>query len=335
MSEMKSQVRGYQKKGDFTTVYAETHLKGIQSLPRVHRPTKEEFLRDYVEKERPVIITGMMEDWRTAQWPDFDYLKAKIGDHIVHPRTMRGKKLMSNTEAMSFRQFLDTAKEKDLYLTIATLLRPSPDSFNSVMERRVRPAFLDCLGDDIEVPFFDRKDLWEANLWMGPGLSETPIHFDQYLNIYCQVLGQKRFLLFPPVNPGFHNDDRDAEGNITYEGYEYVIEPGEMLYYPAYWFHRVFGKDDWAMSVNMWFLSREKDYYAFAANKPYERISMLKKALIAPLILAKKAQFKLRKLLGNQPATEIGATSFGPIQSKIEPLPKTPEVDESKSETVK
>ena len=44
------------------------------SLERVHKPSKEAFLEHYMKLRKPVILTGMMEDWNAlASW-NFEYL---------------------------------------------------------------------------------------------------------------------------------------------------------------------------------------------------------------------------------------------------------------------
>lgn len=38
-----------------------------------------------------------------------------------------------------------------------------------------------------------------VNLWIGNSRSVTALHKDNYENIYCQVRGEKCFVLLPPV----------------------------------------------------------------------------------------------------------------------------------------
>ena len=38
-----------------------------------------------------------------------------------------------------------------------------------------------------------------ANLWLGRGATTSPLHYDEYENLLCQVAGRKRLLLFPPA----------------------------------------------------------------------------------------------------------------------------------------
>ncbi|KAL9640410.1 MAG: hypothetical protein Q9164_000292 [Protoblastenia rupestris] len=45
-----------------------------------------------------------------------------------------------------------------------------------------------------------------ANLWLGTDQSTTALHRDGYENIYCQIIGQKHFVLLPPVEAACVNE---------------------------------------------------------------------------------------------------------------------------------
>ena len=45
------------------------------------------------------------------------------------------------------------------------------------------------------------------NLWIGNSSSVTALHRDNYENIYCQVSGQKHFVLLPPIEAPCVNEN--------------------------------------------------------------------------------------------------------------------------------
>ncbi len=312
--------RGFLMPGDITTEFGKTHLPGLKQIPRVQNLSKKEFLNEYVAKRKPVVMTGLMDGWEMNRWQDLDVLREKIGGQMVRPRIKGGRELLANTPAMSFSDFLDQAPEKDLYLTLALLMRPSYASFNRYLMRQSYPAYLPELAEDFKIPFINRKDIWEVNLWVGPGNSETPIHRDQMENLYFQIRGQKRFLLFPSANnPGFDEDARDENGNIAYEGYELLINPGEAFYFPSFWHHRVFGDPKWGISCNMWFLRTWQDLVGFVHNTPLEELpqetiqTMRRKLTRGKFIHSLKAAFKL---LPKLPPVPVGPAAFAGVKSK-------------------
>ena len=51
-----------------------------------------------------------------------------------------------------------------------------------------------------------QKDPDAINFWLGNSRSSTALHKDPYENIYVQVIGQKHFVLLPPIASACVND---------------------------------------------------------------------------------------------------------------------------------
>ena len=105
--------------------------------------------------------------------------------------------------------------------------------------------------------------------WLGPAGTVTPLHCDYDDNIFAQVLGTKRIFLAPPhhdvylytrqANPVLYGAAFDPE-HPDFERFplarqaalvECIVEPGEMLYVPAGWYHQVRALT-FSLSVNRW-----------------------------------------------------------------------------------
>jgi hypothetical protein len=113
-----------------------------------------------------------------------------------------------------------------------------------------------------------------ASLWIG-NRTTAAAHWDMSNNIACPLVGRRRFTLFPPdqvanlypgpleptpggqvvsmvnfVSPDYdrHPGFRDALGAARVA----ELEPGDMLVYPALWWHRVEALDDFNVMVNYW-----------------------------------------------------------------------------------
>ena len=116
-------------------------------------------------------------------------------------------------------------------------------------------------------PYYSR---WgEARAWLGPAGTVTPLHCDYHDNLFAQIWGRKRFVIYPPhhdpylytreANPVLFGSpfDPDAPDYETYplarqaKPIECVVAAGELLYLPAGWFHHVTAVE-FSLSANRW-----------------------------------------------------------------------------------
>jgi hypothetical protein len=115
--------------------------------------------------------------------------------------------------------------------------------------------------------YFQKWD--KPRIWLGPAGTVTPLHCDYDDNLFAQVWGQKRFLLYPPhhaeflylheANPALFGSPFDPEAP-DYTAFplarqarqiECVVQAGEMLFLPAGWFHHV-RAENFSLSANRW-----------------------------------------------------------------------------------
>jgi hypothetical protein len=115
--------------------------------------------------------------------------------------------------------------------------------------------------------YFDK--MGPPRFWVGPAGTVTPLHCDYDDNIFAQVWGRKRIFLSPP-----HHDEflYPSEANAILFGspfdpeapdfqrfplarqatmIECLVEPGDMLYVPAGWYHQVRALT-FSLSSNRW-----------------------------------------------------------------------------------
>lgn len=101
----------------------------------------------------------------------------------------------------------------------------------------------------------------------------TPAHFDILENLYVQVYGRKRVILFSPdyfrslyPYPVGHPHDRQSQVDFEepdldkfprfaeIRGMEVALEPDEVLYIPNYWWHYIESESQSkTISINFWF----------------------------------------------------------------------------------
>jgi hypothetical protein len=115
--------------------------------------------------------------------------------------------------------------------------------------------------------YFDK--MGPPRFWIGPAGTVTPLHCDYDDNIFAQIWGTKRIFLSPP-----HHDEflYTSEANAILFGspvdpeapdfekfplarqatmIECIVNPGEMLYVPAGWYHQVRALA-FSLSSNRW-----------------------------------------------------------------------------------
>ena len=113
-----------------------------------------------------------------------------------------------------------------------------------------------------------------VSIWIGNRTTATA-HYDMSNNIACCLVGNRRFTLFPPEQvenlypgpleptpggqvvsmvdfrkPDFDRHPRFREALETAEVAE--LEPGDILFYPALWWHHVEALSDFNAMVNYW-----------------------------------------------------------------------------------
>ncbi|MGK5077211.1 cupin-like domain-containing protein [Janthinobacterium sp. HLX7-2] len=115
--------------------------------------------------------------------------------------------------------------------------------------------------------YFDK--MGPPRFWVGPAGTVTPLHCDYDDNIFAQVWGSKRIFLSPPHHDAFLYP---SEANAILFGspfdpeapdfdkfplarqasmIECIVEPGDMLYVPAGWYHQVRALT-FSLSSNRW-----------------------------------------------------------------------------------
>lgn len=105
---------------DARDLYLESHVKRIQV------PTPLVFYRDYVSRNRPVVIQGAIDDWSALdKWQSLSYLRDKLKDASVtidvtpdgYGDCVKLHKYFVTPveEKMSFNRFIDIIEGKEIY----------------------------------------------------------------------------------------------------------------------------------------------------------------------------------------------------------------------------
>ena len=225
----------------------------ITAVPRMGRLDAKAF-RTRAAQGLPFLITGLVGRWPlsalTPQTLRERYselrVRARVGDYI-------------NTAFAPDRAMQDMSMLEYLAL-VSSGTQDLPPYLGNLELRELNslchwPAYFSKMGP--------------PRFWLGPAGTVTPLHCDYDDNIFAQIWGSKRIFLSPP-----HHDEflYPREANAVLFGspfnpeapdfdqfplarqasmIECIINPGELLYVPAGWYHQVRALT-FSLSANRW-----------------------------------------------------------------------------------
>eukprot|EP00257_Ricinus_communis_P018983 XP_015577832.1 F-box protein At5g06550 [Ricinus communis] len=223
----------------------------------------EEFVSNFEEPNKPVLLEGCMDNWAAFHNWDRDYLVRICGDvkFAVGPVEMRLKEY--------FRYADQVREERPLYL------------FDPKFAEKV-PS----LGSDYKVPMYFREDLFGVlgserpdYRWIivGPAGSGSSFHIDpNSTSAWNAVIkGSKKWILFPPdvIPSGVHPSPDgtevacpvsiiewfmnfyDATKDWKKRPIECVCKAGEVIFVPNGWWHLVINLEE-SVAITQNYVSR-------------------------------------------------------------------------------
>jgi len=236
------------------------------TVPRIHYPELTDFYTHHVAVNEPAIIVGVPEHHALNIFRfSPKYLETMLGE-LEFPVLKTNTPFLSyerNMSPMKFRDFLERAFRGD----------DSGPMYYFKNSTKALPVGLDDSGS-IEglSPFFTSSVM--KNLWISRGSLTVGLHFDAAENLNIQILGRKRFVLYPPGTSGYYpcplfsqtahisrvfrdGPELDVKRFPRFDqskGRDVILEQGEILYLPAYWWHQVTSLGDVNININTWSL---------------------------------------------------------------------------------
>jgi hypothetical protein len=221
-------------------------------IPRVRDLSTEAFLEHHYAPGRPVVIEGAMDDWpaRTRWTPD--YLRRKVGKATVDYQAGRD----GNPD---FELDKDRHKQSGPFdAFIDRIRRPGNDAYLTAWNSATNRSALRVLDKDLGT-----LDAWLTRgpgmIWIGPGGTFTPLHFDLTNNLIAQVVGTKELLLAPPSEMAKMYNRRHVFSDVhdltdaarldshplarEVRAHAVELRPGDILYVPVGWWHQVRARD--------------------------------------------------------------------------------------------
>jgi hypothetical protein len=226
-------------------------------------PSVEEFAARYVRPERPVVVRGAVKDWTPSYKWTPEYLKAVYGTRSVKIGVSRNGDYLNDEERLN----IGVEREEPFAKTIDAIFAPA----NPEQKCRIDQKPLEAWGalDEESPPIqYVRGNVIAKNIWMATTGSLTKTHYDTEHNINVQVRGRKEIILFPSMQldelyPRSVWDYRSNFSRVEIATPDFsryprfsratplraILEPGDFIYIPIYWWHQVYTLDA-SLNVN-------------------------------------------------------------------------------------
>ncbi|EGG17288.1 transcription factor jumonji [Cavenderia fasciculata] len=264
-------------------------------VERIRLPSLQSFKKDFMELDRPVVITDAMTAWpacTTRHWSDLDYLKKVAGFRTVPIEIGRtyldqdwSQKLITLDQFINqyiLNQNSDNNSKSIGYLAQTQLFDQIPILQNDI----IIPDYCTLStnnnnntnnnSNNVNNNNNIEEQIFMVNAWFGPKYTTTPLHYDPYHNLLCQVVGRKFIRLYghdqsdklyahDPVSGQessmLKNTSRVDIESPDFDKYplfkqastylDIILEEGEMLYIPPRCWHFVKSLST-SFSVSFW-----------------------------------------------------------------------------------
>ena len=230
------------------------------ALVRVNGMDHKTFQNDYLKQNKPVVITGLMEDWPALEKWSFDFFQQRAPDLSVYVEEGNVMQDATHFREVRFGDFVNSLVQTNgqspadrvAYLSIFNIFDAFPD-----------------LASDVDFSLLTNLKLRSRiKGWIGPQGTVTGYHIDWADNIFAQIQGRKLIKLIAPADspcmyPSSKFDPGALLSQVNADAHDFsrfplylkarpryvILEPGEMLFIPRGWWHYVRSLDP-SISVN-------------------------------------------------------------------------------------
>lgn len=272
-------------------------------VARVTQLGSEEFIAEYLLKNRPVIVSDAMRDWAAPKKWTPDYLANRFGNEQVqvYGDLFRLVKITSLSEYL--KQYFGRSSQAVRAAGSVPYVRwyshligdervPWADEvFRQLQGDWSRPYFFPA--NSFVLPYCGpSEDIDPSRDWFparglfisGQG-ARTRLHADPWCSdaLLCQICGQKDFVMYDPAQApyltnGARSVDVEAPDLQVFPDFPQarpvvrdVLRPGEVLLVPAGWFHHFNSTtDSISLTWNFVHLCRLLEFLSYVAAGPSE-----------------------------------------------------------------
>lgn len=226
----------------------------ISPVPVLHDYNAEVIFMDYIQKKKPVLLKGAAKNWPASEKWSFDSFKKQFANDDVYianeifERNSDGVFYNINLLPYKMGKFVDEVNAgSDVYLKFLPTFKQHPE-------------LLEDLGLK-EMYEWSHNTAKKYNVthefYMGGKYSITHLHTERSDIFHACLVGTKRWRLYGPENSiylypvpartlfiasevNFLEQDFKTHPWFRYaNGFEVIMEAGDVLYFPAYYWHAV------------------------------------------------------------------------------------------------
>ncbi|EGX89188.1 leucine carboxyl methyltransferase [Cordyceps militaris CM01] len=247
----------------------------ISTIARLSLNSASQF-EGLLQRGEPVVIENLYLGDCLANW-NSEYMTDKVGSDkkvVVHECQPDNGKMDFNAKnfqyvTSDFGTIMARAKNGDrLYLRSLSNDKPTE-----------QPAKLEEDFPDLATEFvlpeqlsYVKKQLFSSVLRVS-GRVNMWLHYDVMANVYAQVVGSKRMIIFPPSDvpylafaPGASSSSVDVFALLETpklartQPYEAIVGPGDVLFLPPLWLHTATPMTNMSVAVNTFFRDLDLGY---------------------------------------------------------------------------
>ncbi|KAJ3498723.1 hypothetical protein NLG97_g894 [Lecanicillium saksenae] len=263
------------QKGDVSELGRPDAKARISTIPRVSLASASEF-EGILRRGQPVVFEHLqlgscLESWTAESMTD------KVGSDkkvVVHECQLENGKMDFNAKNFQyvtddFGAIMSRAKKGDrLYLRSLSNNKPTEqpakleEDFPGLSADFVLPEQLKHVREQVFSSVL--RVSGKVNMWL---------HYDVMANVYAQIVGSKRLILFPPSDvpylafaPGASSSSVDVFSSLETSKlartrpHEAIVGPGDVLFIPPLWLHTAKPTADMSVAVNVFFRDLDGGY---------------------------------------------------------------------------